>query len=95
MLTLIPWGLRRNVIEAVLKLILDAVEKDGIVVAGALLDGKFKLYPTVQSTKRAESPIERAGSSSAQTSSRVYPEIPVDAPTRTGEEGTKRKKGSS
>jgi len=40
---LIPWGMRRNVIETVLSLILDAVRQDGMVVVGAILDGKFKL----------------------------------------------------
>ena len=43
MQALIPWGLRRNVIEAVLTLVLDAVREDGMVVAGAILDGRFKL----------------------------------------------------
>lgn len=43
MLTVIPWGLRRYVLEAVLRLVLDAVKKDGQVVAGAILDGRFKL----------------------------------------------------
>lgn len=43
MLTVIPWGLRRYILEAVLKLVLDAVKRDGQVVAGAILDGRFKL----------------------------------------------------
>lgn len=43
MARLIPWGMRRNVIETVLQLVLDAVERDGMVVAGAILDGRFKL----------------------------------------------------
>ena len=43
MLTIIPWGLRRYVLEAVLKLVLEAIDKDGQVVAGAILDGRFKL----------------------------------------------------
>lgn len=43
MATLIPWGLRRNVHETVLQLVLDAVRSDGMVVAGAILDGQFKL----------------------------------------------------
>jgi hypothetical protein len=43
MSTLIPWGLRRNVLETVLQLILDAIKADGMVVAGAILDGRFKL----------------------------------------------------
>jgi len=41
--TLIPWGMRRDVLEVVLQLVLDAIEEDGMVVAGAILDGKFKL----------------------------------------------------
>jgi hypothetical protein len=43
MMTLIPWGLRRNVHETVLQLVLDAIRSDGMVVAGAILDGHFKL----------------------------------------------------
>jgi len=43
MMTLIPWGLRRSVHETVLQLVLDAIRKDGMVVAGAILDGDFKL----------------------------------------------------
>lgn len=46
MLTIIPWGLRRYVLEAVLRLVLDAIKKDGQVVAGAVLDGRFKLVRT-------------------------------------------------
>ena len=40
---LIPWGLRRHVHETVLQLVLDAIRLDGMVVAGAILDGRFKL----------------------------------------------------
>ena len=43
MALLIPWGLRRNVHETVLQLVLDAIRSDGMVVAGAILDGRFKL----------------------------------------------------
>lgn len=43
MSALIPWGLRRNVHETVLQLVLDAVKADGMVLVGHLLDGKFKL----------------------------------------------------
>lgn len=50
---LIPWGLRRNVHETVLKLVLDAVRMDGMVVAGAILDGKFKLIRS-ESEERPE-----------------------------------------
>jgi hypothetical protein len=35
--------MRRNLMEVVLQLVLDAVEQDGMVVAGAILDGNFKL----------------------------------------------------
>jgi hypothetical protein len=40
---LIPWGIRRSIIETVLQLVLDAVREDGMVVIGSILDGKFKL----------------------------------------------------
>lgn len=43
MATLIPRGLRRNVHETVLQLVLDAIRENGMVVAGAILDGDFKL----------------------------------------------------
>jgi hypothetical protein len=43
MASLIPWGMRRNVHETVLQLVLDAIRRDGMVVAGAILDGRFKL----------------------------------------------------
>jgi len=46
MSNLIPWGMRRNVLETVLMLILDAIREDGVVVAGAILDGQFKLIRT-------------------------------------------------
>lgn len=45
---LIPWGLRRNVHETVLQLVLDAIRSDGMVVAGAILDGRFKLVRVEQ-----------------------------------------------
>jgi len=40
---IVPWGIRRHVLEVVLKLVLDAIKSDGIIVAGAILDGNFKL----------------------------------------------------
>jgi hypothetical protein len=43
--TMIPWGIRRNVVEAVLLLVLDAVEKHGVAVAGAIMDGHFSIRP--------------------------------------------------
>lgn len=43
MLTLLPWGLKRAVHETVLRLILDAIRANGMVVAGAILDGRYKL----------------------------------------------------
>jgi hypothetical protein len=40
---IVPWGLRRHLVEAVLKLVLDAIRSDGPMVIGAILAGKFKL----------------------------------------------------
>lgn len=48
MLTVVPWGTRRYVLEAVLKLVLDAIKQDGQVVTGAILDGRFKLVRVEQ-----------------------------------------------
>lgn len=39
----VPWGLRRHLVEAVLKLVLDAIRSDGQMIIGAILAGKFKL----------------------------------------------------
>ena len=52
MSALIPWGLRRNVHETVLQLVLDAVKLDGMVLVGHLLDGKFKLVRDEQESVR-------------------------------------------
>lgn len=43
----IHWGHKRHAIEAVLRLIIDAVRKDGQMVLGAIEDGQFTLVPTV------------------------------------------------
>lgn len=56
---LIPWGLRRNVVEAVLNLVLDAVERDGIAVAGAILDGHFRLEVSHGPSKGTKDPYRR------------------------------------
>lgn len=48
----IQWGLRQYLIIAVVKLILDAVKRDGMMVVGALLSGKFKLVPDDDKTPR-------------------------------------------
>jgi hypothetical protein len=40
---LVPWGMRRHLIEAVLKLIVDSIRTDGIVMIGAILAGRFSL----------------------------------------------------
>lgn len=39
----IQWGLRNALIVAVLKIITAAVKKDGMMVVGAVLAGKYKL----------------------------------------------------
>lgn len=41
----ISWGLRQFLIIAIVKLIIQAVKADGMVIVGAILDGKFKLVP--------------------------------------------------
>lgn len=39
----IQWGLRNTLIVAILKIITKAVQKDGMMVVGAVLSGKYKL----------------------------------------------------
>lgn len=51
MLLLLPWGLRRVLHETVLRLVLDAIKSDGMVVAGAILDGQFKLVRVDQESR--------------------------------------------
>lgn len=46
----IQWGLRQHLVAAVLKLLIDAVKQDGMMVVGAILSGEYKLV-------RAEKPI--------------------------------------
>ena len=41
--THIQWGLRNVLIVAVLKIIVAAVKRDGMIVVGAVLSGKYKL----------------------------------------------------
>lgn len=44
----VPWGLRKHLISALIRLVTDAVKKDGTIVAGAIMDGKFKLVRSDQ-----------------------------------------------
>lgn len=39
----IDWGLRKFLFAAVLRLIVDAVKQDGMLVVGAILAGEYKL----------------------------------------------------
>lgn len=39
----IQWGLRQHLVAAVLKLIIEAVKEDGMMVVGAILSGEYKL----------------------------------------------------
>lgn len=43
--TLIRYGLRRALINAVIDLVLDAIERDGEIVVGYVLDGRYSLVP--------------------------------------------------
>jgi len=43
LLNRVPWGLRRHLVEAVLRLILDAIRQEGPIITGAILAGDFKL----------------------------------------------------
>lgn len=45
---LVPWGMRRHLIEACIRLVVDAVKRDGLVVIGAILAGRFSLVRTDQ-----------------------------------------------
>lgn len=39
----VPWGLRRHLVGAVAKLLVEAVERDGPVVIGLILEGEYRL----------------------------------------------------
>lgn len=39
----IQWGLRQYLFAAILRLIIDAVKQDGMMVVGAILSGEYKL----------------------------------------------------
>lgn len=39
----IDWGLRQYLFSAILRLIIDAVKQDGMLVVGAILSGDYKL----------------------------------------------------
>jgi hypothetical protein len=39
----VPWGLRRHLLEAVIKLVVDAIRSGGPLVIGAILAGRFSL----------------------------------------------------
>lgn len=41
--TTIDWGLRQYLFAAILRLIIDAVKQDGMMVVGAILSGEYKL----------------------------------------------------
>lgn len=43
LLATVPWGLRRHLVEALLRLVLQAIRKEGPIMVGALLAGEFKL----------------------------------------------------
>lgn len=53
LLSAVPWGLRRHLVEAVLRLILDAIKADGQIVTGAILAGEFKLTRTIKKPSKA------------------------------------------
>lgn len=39
----VPWGLRKHLIASVMRLVVAIIKQEGIVAAGAILDGKFKI----------------------------------------------------
>lgn len=39
----VRWGLRQALVSAVINLVVDAIREDGEIVAGAILDGKYRL----------------------------------------------------
>lgn len=41
--TVVSWGLRRHLMGAVAKLLVEAIERDGPVVIGLVLEGEYKL----------------------------------------------------
>ena len=44
----LPWGFRRHVLEAVLRLVMRAVREDGEIVIGAIMAGEYQLKWTGQ-----------------------------------------------
>lgn len=40
---LVPWGMRKHLVNAVLDMVLDAIAKDGDIVMGAIMARTFKL----------------------------------------------------
>lgn len=45
---MVPWGLRRHLVGSVLRLVVDAAKRDGPIVFGALMAGRFTLEFTDQ-----------------------------------------------
>lgn len=43
----VEWGLRRHLIECVLRLVVDAIKSEGKIMTGAILAGEFKLVRSV------------------------------------------------
>lgn len=43
----VEWGLRRHLIECVLRLVVDAIKSEGKIMTGAILAGEFKLVRAV------------------------------------------------
>lgn len=55
----VQWGLRQHLVAAVLKLIIEAVKEDGMMVVGAILSGEYKLVRAEKDDRNKQDYIRR------------------------------------
>jgi hypothetical protein len=41
---LIPWGMKNKIYTPIIEQLLDAIEEEGLVVVGLIMDGKLRLF---------------------------------------------------
>lgn len=54
----IPWGIRKHILAGILETVMDAIEKDGDIVMGALMAKSFRLEwvpPTTEPVRNSDS----------------------------------------
>lgn len=50
----IPWGFRKHLMKSVVEIVLEAVERDGNIVMGAVMAGRFRLQWEPDATDGAQ-----------------------------------------